>query len=295
MKKWARSVRERDMPEPVIITSDNQLKVLSEKLSVEPRIAVDTEANGFYAYQERVCLIQISSHRHDYIVDPLLIGKISILNDIFENPSIIKVFHAAENDIIALRRDLGCRVKNCFDTFLAAQLTDHPKVSLAGLYEEFFGIKHNKRMQRSDWGKRPLTPMQIKYAQMDSYYLLPLSYLMEDELFCKGLIHKAKKKFRAVENKEAVQKLFDENDYIKIKGSKKLSAKQKESLKKLYLFRNKEAKRLDKAPFRILNNQTMIKLSQSSPSSAADLSGYPGIPRYWKEDKLNALYECIEN
>ena len=71
----------------------------------QPVVAVDTESNSLYAYHERVCLIQFSIPGEDYLLDPLAIDDLSPLGDLFADPKIEKIFHAAEYDVMVLRRD----------------------------------------------------------------------------------------------------------------------------------------------------------------------------------------------
>ena len=87
------------------------LSRLVEHLKSEPQVAVDTESNSLFAYQEQVCLIQFSTSKGDYLVDPLAIEDMSPLGEIFADPQIEKIFHAAEYDVICLKRDFGFKFK----------------------------------------------------------------------------------------------------------------------------------------------------------------------------------------
>ena len=99
-------------------------------LSAQSRIAVDTESNSLHAYREQVCLIQFSTPEKDYVVDPLALEDLSPLAPIFSNPKIEKIFHAAEYDLICLRRDFGFKFANLFDTMHAARVLGYPFVGL---------------------------------------------------------------------------------------------------------------------------------------------------------------------
>ena len=90
-------------------------------------LAVDTKSNGLYAYQEQVCLLQFSTSDTDYLVDPLALFDLSGLEPIFEDPGIEKIFHAAEYDILCLKRDFGFHFANLFDTMLAGANPDAKK------------------------------------------------------------------------------------------------------------------------------------------------------------------------
>ena len=90
---------------PVLVTAREHLEDVVAELRHEPQLALDTESNGFYAYQEKVCLLQISSPREDFIVDPIAISDISALGELTVDPGIEKIFHAGEYDLLCLKRD----------------------------------------------------------------------------------------------------------------------------------------------------------------------------------------------
>ena len=106
------------IPQPILVTKPHTLHRTVEDLSKAPILAVDTESNSLYAYQERVCLIQFSTKKTDYLVDPLAFDDLTPLAHLFSNPSIEKVFHAAEYDLVCLQRDFGFRCNHLFDTMV---------------------------------------------------------------------------------------------------------------------------------------------------------------------------------
>src|ERR1700674_3764699 len=93
------------LPPPILIADQDGLGRLVRTLATDPVVAVDTESNSLHAYRERVCLIQFSILGADYIVDPIRLPDLSPLAPFFANPGQQKVFHAAEYDLICLRRD----------------------------------------------------------------------------------------------------------------------------------------------------------------------------------------------
>src|ERR1700704_6119962 len=93
-----------DVPPPILVADDDSLDRLARALAPYPVVAVDTESNSLHAYRERVCLIQFSTLAADYIVDPLRLTDLSALSTFFANPDQQKIFHAAEYDLICLKR-----------------------------------------------------------------------------------------------------------------------------------------------------------------------------------------------
>src|SRR4051812_5602256 len=88
-----------------VITAREHLEEVAAEMAKVPRLAFDTESNGFYAYKEKVCLVQISTPTDDYIVDPIAIPDLSSLGPLFADPKIEKLFHAGEYDVLCLKRD----------------------------------------------------------------------------------------------------------------------------------------------------------------------------------------------
>ncbi len=103
----------------------------------------------------------------DYLVDPLALKDLSALHAPLANPSIEKVFHAAEYDIICMKRDFGFSFANIFDTMLAAEILGWPDLGLGSILNQTFQVTLNKRYQRADWGQRPLPWDQLDYARLD--------------------------------------------------------------------------------------------------------------------------------
>jgi ribonuclease D len=116
---------------PVWINRPDQLLKMAADLVNYPLLSIDTESNSLYVYTERVCLIQISTPQTDYLVDSLALTDLSCLEPIFSNPAIEKIFHAAEYDILCLKRDYGFTFVNLFDTMVASRILGRSSVGLA--------------------------------------------------------------------------------------------------------------------------------------------------------------------
>src|SRR5260370_31880065 len=144
------------LPAPTIISTLPDLQNLARLLQSESLIAVDTEWNSLYAYREQVCLIQISTRSQDWLVDPLALRDLSPLRPLFADPDIEKVFHAAEYDIMCMKRDFGFTFNNLFDTMFAARIVGLKTFGLGSLLETYFGLQFDKRYQRADWSLRPV-------------------------------------------------------------------------------------------------------------------------------------------
>ncbi|KAL2328352.1 hypothetical protein Fmac_021779 [Flemingia macrophylla] len=160
-----------------------QLKKLVDVLSEERFFAVDTEQHSLRSFLGFTALIQISTREKDYLVDTIALHDfMGILRPVFANPSICKVFHGADNDILWLQRDFHIYVVNLFDTSKACELLSKPQKSLAYLLETYCGVTTNKLLQREDWRQRPLSEEMVQYARTDAHYLLYIANCMLNEL-----------------------------------------------------------------------------------------------------------------
>src|SRR5512147_2105439 len=100
------------LPLPTIVSNSPALYELTRRIQDEPLIAVDTESNSLFAYRERVCLVQLSTLTQDWLIDPLAIQDMSPPGPLFADPHIEKVFHAAEYDLMCLKRDYDFVFRN---------------------------------------------------------------------------------------------------------------------------------------------------------------------------------------
>jgi len=268
------------LPPPTVVTSPPQLATLLETLSDQPAIAVDTESNSLYAYQEQVCLIQFSIPGADYVVDPLAGLNLSPFASIFADVGVQKVFHAAEYDVMCLKRDFGFRFANLFDTMWAARILGWPRVGLGDVLEETFGVRTNKRYQRYNWGQRPLEPEALAYAGLDTHYLLPLRSIQADALMQKGRWEEAREVFGQIAASEPSSHTFTPEDFWRIKGAHDLTGREQAVLRELAIWRDREARRRDRPPFKVLNDGVLVALAQARPRTSGGLAYMDGLKPY---------------
>ncbi|KAI9325632.1 ribonuclease H-like domain-containing protein [Obelidium mucronatum] len=163
------------------------LDLLSVLETVE-EIAVDLEHHDYRSFQGFTCLIQISTRKQDYIIDALLLrSHLPLLNKVFANPNILKLFHGAESDIVWLQRDFGVYVVGMFDTYHASHVLELEAHGLAFLLKYYCGVDTNKKYQMADWRVRPIPKEMIKYARIDTHYLLYIYDRMRNEVLEKDL------------------------------------------------------------------------------------------------------------
>lgn len=169
------------------VNSIEGLSTMIKNLKCVDEIAVDLEHHDYRSYYGITCLMQISSRTDDWLVDTIALrGDLQQLNEVFADPSIIKVFHGANMDIIWLQRDLGLYVVSLFDTYHASRALGFPKFSLAYLLETFANFKTSKKYQLADWRVRPLPKVMENYARADTHFLLYIFDQLRNRLVDSG-------------------------------------------------------------------------------------------------------------
>lgn len=278
---------------PKWIDTPGQLNQLINVLSQESLVAVDTESDSLYSYFEKVCLIQFSTPQEDFLVDPLSVD-ISSLDSFFANSSIQKIFHAAEYDFLSLKRDYGFSFSNLFDTMLAARILGWKRYGLGSLLKDHFGVTLDKRFQRYNWGKRPLSHKALTYAHLDTHYLIPLRKIQYEELEKQNRLLEATEAFERLTQVEPTVKNFDPDDFWRIKGAKHLVAKQQSVLRELFILRDGIARRLDLPPFKIINNSILLELVKAQPLTTTELRQVKGLREKLVQRNGKAIIKAIK-
>ena len=281
------------IPEPVMVTAREHLEEIAAELKDAPRLALDIESNGFYAYREKVCLLQASSPTMDYIIDPIAVTDLSSLAPLMEDPGIEKIFHAGEYDVLCLKRDHGFRFANLFDTMIANRLLGVKELGLAAAIERHFSVKLSKKLQRADWGRRPLSQEQVRYAQLDTHYLMRLADILHEELRRKGRLEDAADAFAELSAIEPASKAFDPEGFWRLTGNQKLTGLQMACLKEIYHFREEQARSRDRAHFRIMADELMVRVAHDLPEDHAALSRIKGMSPYLLERYGRALLNAV--
>ena len=233
-------------------------------------LAVDLEADSMFHFKEKVCLIQIASNRHLFIVDPISIGDLSALKPLFLNRRIKKVFHGSDYDVRSLFRDFGIVVHNLFDTELAARFLGFQQSGLDAMLQTFFDVKLEKKYQKKDWSMRPLPEAMITYAAKDVHHLLPLAEQLEEQLAEKNRLDWVAEEcdlLRKVRpNATHVEPLF-----LSFKGAGKLAPQDLAVLEALLLWRKRTAQKKDFPLFKIVGNSAILTLVRTKPQTSETL------------------------
>lgn len=284
--------------EPLFLANDDALEAFASHLEGQSRIALDTEAASFHRYVDRIYLIQVSTESRTAIVDPLAISNLKPIGRLLADSSVEVVFHDADYDLRVLDRDYGFRAKCVFDTRIAAQLLGEPSVGLGPLLEKYFGIKVDKKLQRADWSRRPLTPEMISYAASDTAYLLGLRDELRARLQKRGRLEWAEEEFKRLETIRWTSNSGNGQGFLRVKNAKSLPRKSLAVLKAVHEWREAKAASLDRAPFRVLGNQALAVLAQSAPTTLRRLRSLGGVPassvRRYGDELIRAVQKGLD-
>lgn len=259
---------------PPILTTVAEVEQLAATLEQLDVFAVDMEADSMHSFQEKVCLLQFTyvlnaAEEHTVLVDPLAVTDLSALLPVMANGDIRKIFHAADYDIRCLYRDFNMEVHGLFDTMIASQLLGEERVGLADVLEKYFALKLDKKYQRADWSKRPLSAPMCEYAAGDTQYLHQLAEILEEKLRQKDRLWWAQEEFELLE--QARFQLKQGPAFLHFKGAGTLPPRSLAALEALLQWRSGEAQRRDCPPYKVLGNKTLLSLARNCPATMAEL------------------------
>lgn len=276
----------------MILTAEDLAQFL-EPLRQSERIAVDTEADSLHCYFEKLCLIQISIPGHDKLIDPLAGFTLEPLFDEFSRHELI--IQGLDYDLRLMRRAGLREVGGVFDTMIAARLVGCLEFSLAALLQKHFGVVLAKGSQKANWARRPLSPQMEEYARNDTRHLEELAALLEDELrrlgrreWFRQSCDKAIEATRYVREKE-IDSLW------RISGSGDLRGLASAVIRELWMWRDEEARTVDRPPFHIIRNDLLIdaarRFAAGEPVTVSHLSGGRRRRFYEAAERAMALPE----
>lgn len=259
--------------------------MVSELLSAK-EIAVDLEHHDVHSYHGIVSLMQISTRDHDWIIDTLKPWReeLQVLNKVFANPDILKVFHGSAMDIIWLQRDLGLYVVGLFDTYHASVALNYTKRSLKFLLEKFVNFQAEKKYQMADWRTRPLSPGMFDYARSDTHYLLYIYDHIRNELLENSTPEESKVDYVLEKSKEEALQRYERPVYDAERGrgsggwydyltrnAMNLTKEQFAVFKAVHQWRDVKAREYDEGVQVVLTKRNLFKLAAAMPLNLSTL------------------------
>jgi len=260
----------------MLVDNRKNLEIAAKKINAAAVVAVDTEYDSFRYFFEKLCLLQVQTGAETWLIDQMAGLDMTFLNKVFDNPDVLKIFHAGDNDIRILKRDYSFSFRNIFDTHRAAALLGVRQLALSRLLEGYLGVVLEKKMQRSRWDRRPLSIEQLNYAALDTVYLPLLYRKLNAELIEKGMEREAERIFAGVTEVVWRPRDIDQDGHRKLPGYRQLTPAQKDKLKLLYGWRFDKAQKTDRACFMLLSDQQLVSLARVDEVSAGKIVG-PGL------------------
>ncbi len=248
------------------IATPEALAALLSRIPSGPgvRCAIDTEADSLHSYKEKLCLIQLACGEEKVIIDPLSIPDLSPLVQWLQEVEIW--MHGADFDMTLMRRTFDVIPERIFDTQAAARLCGEKQFGLAHLVESNFGVVLSKASQRADWGKRPLTDKMIEYALNDVHFILELADRFVATLRQLGREEWFLETCRDARETVLRRPLADPDQQWRLSGSGKLRSCGLNYLRALWHWRDAEAQRLDRPPFKVAGNVDLLSWAEALES-----------------------------
>jgi len=276
---------------PELIASQRGLNDLIEQLEQrmsddDRRIAVDLEADSLHNYREKICLIQIGRDDLFGLVDPLADIDLTPLLGWLEGCEIWT--HGADYDMALLKRTFGHIPPRLLDTQIAARLTGARSFGLAATVQAWFGVELSKASQRADWSRRPLPDKMLLYAIDDIRYLLPLSEGLLARLAEQGRVDWFYESCSWARASVLKRPERDPDDVWRISGAGRLDRKGLALLRALWTWRDGEACRKDKPPFKVLNNEQLMGIVEAAASGR-----HIHLPKRWPGARRQHLIKII--
>ena len=263
----------------VFINEASQLEDICSQLAEQPWIGFDTEFIGEKRYFTLLCLIQISSPIGSFLIDPLKIKDLYPFIALIENPNILKITHAGENDYRLLYQQYDILPSNVFDTQIAAGFLGYNyPTAFRKIMDKELNIRLKKGFAVAVWDQRPLSDKHIQYA-------------LNDVIFLKGLYDKLhsklirQKRLEWCEEEFAKMELAD-NYYIDIYAEAlnnnmmvHLSKREQIFMLRLYKWRIDEAKRKDYSKEMILSSKYINLIVKNIKQGEAALKNNRLLPK----------------
>ena len=278
-----------------VITSTSELAKFSKSLRAQPYVAVDTEFMREKTYWPILCLIQAAADGAEAIIDPLAEGiDLAPVYELMRDRKVLKVFHAARQDLEIFHRLIGDVPAPLFDTQIAAMACGFgDQIGYEPLMRTLLKAKIDKGSRFTDWARRPLTEAQLSYALSDVTHLRDAYPLLTDSL------EKRERKHWVEEEMEA---LYDGDLYfvkpekawrrLKLKG---VRPKEMGVVLKLAEWREREAQSKDIPRNRIIKDETIFELARLQPKDTKALARARSVPTGFERSRSGAaIIEAIK-
>jgi ribonuclease D len=276
---------------------DDLARAVAE-LSSAVELALDTEGDSLHHYPERLALVQIGVPDGDvWLVDPIALPDLAPLGPVFTDARRTLVLHAGDNDLVHLKRRYGLTFAAVFDTSIAGRFLGGKALGLDVLLETYLGIALPPSRQKDDWSARPLDDAQLAYAAADVQHLFALRARLTEELARIGRLAWVEEECAALAAQPAPERPVDPDAYLGVKGARDLPARGLAVLRELWALREQLARAADRPPFKVVAEDTLLRVAQALPRDLTELGALAGVtPRVlgrWGAAMLAAVERAL--
>jgi ribonuclease D len=261
-----------------MINRQADFHALVGRLRSQPEIGLDCEFHGEGRYYPKLCLVQIAYGDEVVAVDSLEID-LTPLGQVLADASVLKVLHAAENDIPLLAGATGQPVRNVFDTQIAAAFVGHgASLSYTALVEKLCGVTLSKASRFTDWATRPLSPEQVAYALDDVRHLLSVAAALREDLDRRGRL-----RWATMAAEDVVTRALAPRDrsrlYLRLGRLKGMSTRQLAVLREVAGWRDRRAAEINRPVQTVAPDEALRQMAFGPPRTEADVVRLRGLQR----------------
>lgn len=282
------------MQELTYIDTSSALAAWLPRLEKRAWFAIDTEFERSKTYYPQLCLLQVADGEAVACIDPLAIDDLSPLAALLSSPKVLKVFHAASQDMEVLHTTLGVMPSPVFDTQLAATLLGYPdQIGYARLVKAVTGTELEKAHTRADWCRRPLSTDELEYAADDVRYLCAVYEYMSAELNRRGRREWLEDDLNALADPGRYANLPEEA-FRRVRGWTRLRPGQQQALLRLAAWREHEAMARNRPRRWIVKDDILLDAARRRPESVETLGRIRGVTDTMVQRYGEAMLNAIE-
>jgi ribonuclease D len=277
------------------ITDSAELKEFCRRQSRAPYVTVDTEFLRDKTYWPILCLIQVAGPEEAVVIDPMAKDiDLGPLDKLMLNPKILKVFHAARQDLEIFFHRIGKVPTPIFDTQVAAMVCGFgDQVGYETIVNTVVGASLDKMSRFADWSRRPLTQKQLEYALADVVHLRPVYEELASRLEESGRAEWLEEEMATLADAETYR-LDPELAWRRVKsrgGNKRFFA----VLKEIAAWREREAQKRDIPRNRIIRDDSLLDIAAHAPQNEETLGRTRGLSKGFAEGKMGeSLLEAVK-
>ncbi len=268
-----------------MITSTPALADACAHLARFDFVTVDTEFLRETTFWPKLCVIQLASPERVFVVDALADGlDLTPFFDLMRNEAVIKVFHAARQDIEIIWHLGGFVPQRVFDTQVAAMVCGFgDSISYDQLVARVTGVSLDKSHRFTDWSRRPLSQSQLDYAEADVTHLRDVYRHLSDTLAARGRSDWVNEEM-SVLTSESTYRTEPEDAWQRLRMRVK-KPRELVILKEVAAWREREAQGRDVPRSRVLKDDSLFEIATQGPTTVEALGQLRTIPKGWERSR----------